>query len=83
MEVSEKSNAMYNSVLKAHDEMKQCEKEYKVLVKDIQNMNKEKEEIEKRRTDAIKLHAQVELDVKDLEEKNATELRAKVSLCLL
>uniref|UniRef100_A0A1D1YI49 Structural maintenance of chromosomes protein n=2 Tax=Anthurium amnicola TaxID=1678845 RepID=A0A1D1YI49_9ARAE len=75
--VSEKSASMYNSVLEAHEEVKLLDKENKVLTKDIQSLNKEKETLEKRRTKALEMHAQIELDVRDLEDKRSTNLRAK------
>lgn len=69
---------MYDSLLEAHDKFKELEKEFKVLTKDIQGLNKERDAIENRRTEAIKVHAQIELDVKDLEEKISAHSRAKV-----
>ncbi|XP_043703030.1 structural maintenance of chromosomes protein 3 [Telopea speciosissima] len=75
--VSEKSTKMYNSVLDAHENSKDLEKKFKDLTKDIQGLNKEKEAREKRRTETIKKHAQVELDVKDLEERISGNIRAK------
>ncbi|KAJ8644402.1 hypothetical protein MRB53_006150 [Persea americana] len=76
--VSEKSKSMYDSVLEAHDKFKELEKEFKVLTKDIQGLNKEKEAVENQRTETLKRHAQIELDVKELEEKISTHSRAKV-----
>ncbi|XP_068651739.1 structural maintenance of chromosomes protein 3-like [Aristolochia californica] len=75
--VSEKSTRMYNSVLEAEEKYKQCEKELKILAKDKSGLDREKEAIEKRRTEAMKLHAQVELDVRDLEERISADIRAK------
>ncbi|KAL5994618.1 hypothetical protein ACLOJK_024671 [Asimina triloba] len=77
LKVSEKSKDMYDSVLEAHDKLKSLEKEFKSLTRDIQALNKEKEVMEKQRTDAIKMHAQIELDVKDLQEKISADVRAK------
>ncbi|CAN6456211.1 unnamed protein product [Victoria cruziana] len=73
--VSEKSASMHNEVSKAHEDLKKCEKEIKFLMKDSQTLSKEKETIEMQRTEAIKIHAQLELDVKDIEEKIASETR--------
>ncbi|KAF5185200.1 Structural maintenance of chromosomes protein [Thalictrum thalictroides] len=75
--VSEKSSKMYNDVLDAHEKAKGLEKDSKDLNKNIQLLNKEKEVIEKRRAEAIKKRAQGELDVRDLEEKIAANIRKK------
>lgn len=75
--VSEESKSMYDSVLESHDKLKELEKEFKALTKDIQSLNKEKEAMENRRTEAIKMHAQIELDVRDFEERISGDLRAK------
>lgn len=76
--VSEKSAHMYNSVLEAHEEVKSLDKENKVIMKDVQNLHKEKETLDKRRTEALEMLAQKELDVRDLEDKKSVNLRAKV-----
>ncbi|CAA7403122.1 unnamed protein product [Spirodela intermedia] len=75
--VSEKSAHMYNSVLEAHEEVKSLDKENKVIMKDVQNLHKEKETLDKRRTEALEMLAQIELDVRDLEDKRSFNLRAK------
>lgn len=69
---------MYNSVLEAHEEVKSLDKENKVIMKDVQNLHKEKETLDKRRTEALEMLAQKELDVRDLEDKKSVNLRAKV-----
>lgn len=78
--VSETSTRMYNSVLDAHERSKDFDKKLKELTKEIQGLVKEKEAVEKRRTGAIKKHTELELDVKDLEEKISGNVRAKVLL---
>ncbi|PRQ16667.1 putative structural maintenance of chromosomes protein [Rosa chinensis] len=75
--VSETSTRMYNSVLDAHEKSKDLDKALKDLTKELQALNKEKEAVEKRRTDAIKKHTELELDVKDLQEKISGNIRAK------
>ncbi|XAR60230.1 hypothetical protein NMG60_11033505 [Bertholletia excelsa] len=75
--VSETSTRMYNSVLDAHEKSKELDKTFKDLTKEIQNLSKERETIEQQRTDAIKMHAQLELDDKDLQEKISGNVRAK------
>lgn len=75
--VKEKSTKMYNEVLDAHEKAKGLEKDSKDLNKNIQVLSKEKEVAEKLRTEAMKRHAQGELDVRDLEEKMSGNIRAK------
>ena len=78
--VSEKSTKMYNSVLDAHEKSKELDKTFKDLTKEVQILGKEKESIENQRREAIKKHAQLELDNKDLQEKISGDIRAKVFL---
>uniref|UniRef100_A0A5B7B119 Structural maintenance of chromosomes protein n=1 Tax=Davidia involucrata TaxID=16924 RepID=A0A5B7B119_DAVIN len=75
--VSEMSTKMYNSVLDAQEKSKELDKTSKDMTKEVQSLNKEKEAIEQRRTEAIKKHAQLELDDKDLQEKISANIRAK------
>lgn len=76
---------MYNSVLDAHEKSKDLDKIMKDLTKELQALSKEKEAIEKQRTEAIKKHTELELDVKDLQEKISGNFGAKVifKLCPL
>jgi structural maintenance of chromosome 3 (chondroitin sulfate proteoglycan 6) len=69
---------MYNSVLDAHEKSEDLEETLKDLTKEVQGLIKEKEAVEKRRTEAIKKHTELELDVKDLQEKIYGNNRAKV-----
>lgn len=78
--VSETSARMYNSVLDAHEKSKDLDKVLKDLTKEVQALSKEKEAAEIRRTEAIKKHTELELDVKDMEEKMSGNFRAKVNL---
>ncbi|KAK8928708.1 Structural maintenance of chromosomes protein 3 [Platanthera zijinensis] len=75
--VSEKSTSMHNKILKNHDRLKELEKDYKTFTKAIQGLNKDKEVIEKRRTEALKIRTQYELDLKDIEERYSGDIRAK------
>ncbi|GMN46975.1 hypothetical protein TIFTF001_016156 [Ficus carica] len=75
--VSETSARMYNSVLDAHEKSKDLDKVLKDLTKEVQALSKEKEAAEIRRTEAIKKHTELELDVKDMEEKMSGNFRAK------
>ena len=63
----------------AYEEFRDLEKVLKDLTKEIQEFNREKEEAEKRQTKAIKKQAELELDVKDLQERISRHIQAKVS----
>lgn len=80
--VSEKSTKMYNEVLDAHEKTKDLDEDLKTLTKELQTLNKEKEAVEKQRTEAIKKHTQLELDVKDIQEKISADMRTKVDTSL-
>lgn len=75
--VSEKSTSMHNQILDAHENFKLLEKEFKVLTKNIQGLHKDKDMVEKKRNEALKMRAQIELDLKDLEERISGDARAK------
>ncbi|CAI9105898.1 OLC1v1004922C1 [Oldenlandia corymbosa var. corymbosa] len=75
--VSEKSNKMYNSVLDAHEKSKELERDHKDLTKEIQILAKEKEAVEKQRTEAIQQRAKLELDEKDLQDKISANKKAE------
>ncbi|XP_057441576.1 structural maintenance of chromosomes protein 3-like [Lotus japonicus] len=75
--VSETSSKMYNDVLDAHEKSKDLENTLKDVTKELHNFNKEKEVIDKRRKEALKKHTELELDVKDLQEKISGNIRAK------
>ncbi|KAF4374153.1 hypothetical protein G4B88_020545 [Cannabis sativa] len=75
--VSETSTKMYNSVLDAHEKSKDLDKAMKDLTKELNGLSKEKEAAEIQKTEAIKKQTEVELDVKDLEEKMFGNTRAK------
>ncbi|XP_050229929.1 structural maintenance of chromosomes protein 3 [Mercurialis annua] len=75
--VSEKSAKMYNDVLDAHEESKGLEKTLKDITKELQGLDKEKEVVEKRQTESMKKHTELDLDVKDLQEKISGNAQAK------
>jgi len=54
------------------------ENNLKDITKEHQNLIKEKEVIEKKRTTALKKRTELELDVKDLQGKISGNIRAKV-----
>lgn len=70
---------MHNTVVEAHEKSKNLEKELKTLNKESQSLLKEKEAAERQKTEALKLYAQKELDVKDVEERMKAEARTKVN----
>ncbi|KAF6167276.1 hypothetical protein GIB67_043137 [Kingdonia uniflora] len=75
--VSEASTKMHNDVMDAHKKAKDLDKELKGFTKNVLVLDKEKEVTEKRRTEAMKKHAKLELDVRDLEEKISGNIKAK------
>ncbi|KAL7127032.1 hypothetical protein ABFS83_14G226900 [Erythranthe nasuta] len=75
--VSEKSATMYNSVSDARAKCKELDKSLKDVTKEAQILSREKEAIEKQKTEAIKKRAKLELDSKDLHEKIKGNKKAK------
>ncbi|KAL0437108.1 UNVERIFIED_CONTAM: Structural maintenance of chromosomes protein 3 [Sesamum radiatum] len=75
--VSETSATMYNKVLDAHEKCKELDKLLKDLTKEAQILSREKEAIEKQRTEAIKKRAKLELDDKDFHDKIKANIKAK------
>ncbi|CAJ2653742.1 unnamed protein product [Trifolium pratense] len=75
--VSEISAKKYNEVLDAQEKSKDLENKLKDITKEHQNFIKEKEVIEKQRATALKKHTELELDVKDLQEKISGNIHAK------
>ncbi|GAU34072.1 hypothetical protein TSUD_255680, partial [Trifolium subterraneum] len=76
-EVFEHSEKIYNEVLDAQEKSKDLENNLKDITMEHQNFIKEKEVIEKRRTKALKKQTELELDVKDLQEKISGNIGAK------
>ncbi|KAK2378214.1 Structural maintenance of chromosomes (SMC) family protein [Trifolium repens] len=75
--VFELSEKIYNEVLDAQEKSIDLENNLKDITMEHQNFIKEKEVIEKRRTKALKKHTELELDVKELQEKISGNIRAK------
>lgn len=69
-----------NEVVDVREKIKSLEKEIKGSAKGMHDLREKKEGIEKKRTEALKVHAQVELDLRDVEERISGEVRAKVCL---
>lgn len=76
--MSELSTKKYNDVLDANERSRDLENTLKDITKELQSLNREKEIMEKRRTEALKKHTELELDAKDLQEKISGNIRAKV-----
>lgn len=74
---SDESAKMYNSLLDAQEKSKDSDKRFKDLMKEVQTLNKEKEAIEKRLTEAIKNQTAFELDVKDIQERISGNSQAR------
>ncbi|CAI9270925.1 unnamed protein product [Lactuca saligna] len=84
VEVDEERNAIseelvrkYNASVEEEEEVKKLHKSFKDLTREVQGLTREKQTIEKQRTVAVKKHTEVELDVKDLEEKIIGSSKAK------
>ncbi|KAJ8767728.1 hypothetical protein K2173_020668 [Erythroxylum novogranatense] len=75
--VSETSAKMYNGVLDAHERSKDLDNMIKDLTKEVQGLNKEKEAVEKRQIEAMKKQTELDLDVKELEERILSNHQAK------
>ncbi|XP_021892678.1 LOW QUALITY PROTEIN: structural maintenance of chromosomes protein 3 [Carica papaya] len=75
--VSETSTKMYNSVLDAHEKAKDLDDTFKNLTKEVQNLSKENEALEAQQTEAIKKQTELELDMKDLQEKISGNIQTK------
>jgi structural maintenance of chromosome 3 (chondroitin sulfate proteoglycan 6) len=58
--------------------IKSFDKEIKVSTKGINDTKVQKEGVEKRRTEALKVVAQIELDLRDIKDRIVNEKRAKV-----
>lgn len=68
----------YNAYVEEEEEVKKLDNSFKDLTREVQGLTREKQTIEKQRTVAVKKHTEVELDVKDLEEKIIGSSKAKV-----
>lgn len=75
--ISEELVRKYNASVEEEEEVKKLDKLYKDLTREVQGLTREKQTIEKQRTVAVKKLTEVELDVKDLEEKIVGSSRSK------
>ncbi|TVU49441.1 hypothetical protein EJB05_00754 [Eragrostis curvula] len=75
--ISERMSNADNEVVDVREKIKSLDKEIKVSTKGINDTKATKEGVEKRRTEALKVVAQIELDLKDIRDRISTEKRAK------
>ncbi|WVZ64811.1 hypothetical protein U9M48_014282 [Paspalum notatum var. saurae] len=75
--ISESMSLADNEVVDVREMIKSFDKEIKVSTKGINDTKAQKEGVEKRRTEALKVVAQIELDLKDIKDRIVNEKRAK------
>ncbi|CAI0541715.1 unnamed protein product [Linum tenue] len=75
--VSETSAKMHYNVLDAHEKSKDLDTQMKDLTKELQGLNKEREAVEKQHSQAIKKLTELQLDVKDMQERMSGANQAK------
>jgi structural maintenance of chromosome 3 (chondroitin sulfate proteoglycan 6) len=76
--ISESMSLADNEVVDVREMIKSFDKEIKVSTKGINDTKAQKEDVEKRRTAALKVVAQIELDLRDIKDRIVNEKRAKV-----
>jgi structural maintenance of chromosome 3 (chondroitin sulfate proteoglycan 6) len=76
--ISERMSNADNEVVEVREKIKSFDKEIKVSTKGINDTKAQKEGAEKRRTEALKVVAQIELDLNDIKDRISSEKRAKV-----
>lgn len=67
-----------NEVVDVRELIKSFDKDIKLATKGISDTKTQKEGVEKRRTEALKVVAQIELDLRDIKDRILNEKRAKV-----
>ncbi|OEL37878.1 Structural maintenance of chromosomes protein 3 [Dichanthelium oligosanthes] len=75
--ISESMSLADNEVVDVREMIKSFDKEIKVSTKGINDTKAQKEGVEKRRTEALKVVAQIELDLRDIKDRILNEKRAK------
>ncbi|RLN28890.1 structural maintenance of chromosomes protein 3 [Panicum miliaceum] len=75
--ISESMSLADNEVVDVREMIKSFDKEIKVSTKGINDTKAQKEGVEKRRTEALKVVAQIELDLRDIKDRIVNEKRAK------
>jgi structural maintenance of chromosome 3 (chondroitin sulfate proteoglycan 6) len=76
--ISESMSLADNEAVDVREMIKSFDKEIKVSTKGINDTKVQKEGVEKRRTEALKVVAQIELDLRDIKDRIVNEKRAKV-----
>ncbi|XBJ21091.1 hypothetical protein VPH35_011804 [Triticum aestivum] len=76
-QISERMSQADNEVVELRERVKSLEKEIKASTKGINETKSEKEDAEKKRTGALKVVSQIELDLRDLKDRISSEKRAK------
>lgn len=75
---SERLSNADDEVADVREKVKSFDKEIEVCREGIDETKSQKEDTEKKRTKALKLVAQIELDLRDIEDRISNEKRAKV-----
>jgi len=75
--ISESMSLADNEVVDVREMIKSFDKEIKVSTKGLNDTKAQKEGVEKRRTEALKVVAQIELDLRDIKDRIVNEKRAK------
>nr|CAB3460583.1 unnamed protein product [Digitaria exilis] len=75
--ISESMSVADNEVVDVREMIKSFDKDIKISTKGINDTKAQKEGVEKRRTEALKVVAQIELDLRDIRDRIVTEKRAK------
>uniref|UniRef100_A0A3B6A3B7 Structural maintenance of chromosomes protein n=1 Tax=Triticum aestivum TaxID=4565 RepID=A0A3B6A3B7_WHEAT len=76
-QISERMSQADNEVVELRERVKSLEKEIKASTKGINETKSEKGDAEKKRTEALKVVSQIELDLRDLKDRISSEKRAK------
>ncbi|KAL6888770.1 hypothetical protein ACP4OV_009796 [Aristida adscensionis] len=75
--ISERMSRADDEVVDVREKIKSFDKEIKISTKGINDTKTQKEGVEKRRTEALKVVAQIELDLRDIKDRILSEKRAK------
>ncbi|TVU26566.1 hypothetical protein EJB05_29119 [Eragrostis curvula] len=75
--ISERISKADNEMLESHEKIKSSDKEIKRLTKRINDINTQKEDAEKSRTEALKIIYQTELDLGGINDIISSEKKAK------
>ncbi|VAH11480.1 unnamed protein product [Triticum turgidum subsp. durum] len=77
-QISERMSQADNEVVELRERVKSLEKEIKASTKGINETKSEKDDAEKKRTEALKVVSQIELDLRDLKDRISSGKRAKI-----